>query len=257
MAEDYSLILNIKNKVKNWLYSLDTESALLDHICFTFRNNRKFNEVAKPNIFLKQKDAEIRFNTSMIDRILCKRDCSHSNILRRIGLSSSYDHERIFLESLFSNMFTVKKYKKKISIRDINAISNSKSHLYNYATFSDFASVCTNYPLKNNDAYEKFFSSFMTSYKSGEFSLSYYPDQDIKQFCNHDGSHRFSLIHDYLTRNGIDKYLEFDVWEESINKDFLSNVQSEYKSFILPRILSKNNSVTDLNLVCYNKNPGS
>lgn len=81
MAEDYNLILNIKNKVKNWLYSLDTESALLDHICFTFRNNRKFNEVAKPNIFLKQKDAEIKFNISMIDRILCKRDCSHSNIL--------------------------------------------------------------------------------------------------------------------------------------------------------------------------------
>ena len=63
MAEDYSLILNIKNKVKNWLYSLDAESALLDHICFTFSKNRKFNEVAKPNIFLKQKDAEIKFNT--------------------------------------------------------------------------------------------------------------------------------------------------------------------------------------------------
>ena len=85
----------------------------------------------------------------------------------------------------------------------------------------------------------------MSRFMSEEFSLSYYPDQDIKQFCNHDGSHRFSLIHDYLTRNGIDKYLEFNVWEESINKDFLFKIQSKYQSFILPRILSKNNSVTD------------
>jgi hypothetical protein len=71
---------NIRNKVKYWLYNLDNDSALLDHICFIFRKNKKFNEIAKPNIFLRGNNYKIEFHKNIVDRILCKSDFAYQRI---------------------------------------------------------------------------------------------------------------------------------------------------------------------------------
>lgn len=220
-------------RIKQYLYNLDPYSNKTLYLNHFLRKSKVYNEEIKPHIYLKKNNIFISPKYNLIEKTLFKSDLLFYKFIK--NLTPIYSENLEFLDEFKSNIIIRNKYKKSISIRDINSILNSKSDLTNKSSFNEIAKYCSSYPIKNIEEFNVILSSLKERYKNLKYNLSYYPDHDIKQFDNEDVSHRFSLIWDYLDRNNIDYCLDFNVEEINLNKNFIKKIKSKYTALIFEK----------------------
>lgn len=150
-----------------------------------------------------------------------------------INMQKGFIRHNSYFQSYINNLVQKKCYHGFVNIKNVNGLSASKSSLYRFNNFFDFANNNSKYyPIADDQDFKVIMNEIELSNTDNVFVS--YADKNRIYFSNSDASHRFTAAYAYAIKNNIDYIFNRKIIEYKINSESVSYLKNYWHMFILP-----------------------